>query len=174
LSESQTRVVAVTGAGTGIGRATAVAFAGLGWSVALGGRRVDKLEETADLVKQAGGTPFAHQLDVAVADSVEAFFAATERELGTVTAVINNAGVAQYHLLEEAPPEQIAAEIGIKLSGSLFMARRAIQGMKRADAGGDITFLSSLAASLPWPYQLTYAASSAGVVQAARSWRTAG
>jgi NADP-dependent 3-hydroxy acid dehydrogenase YdfG len=170
-ANGETRVVAISGAGTGIGRITAVKFGELGWDVALGGRRVDKLEETAELVKQAGGRPFVHRLDVADPTSVEEFFTATEGSLGTVTAVINNAGVARYFLLEEAPADEIESEIAIKLCGSLYMARRGIIGMKNAGTTGDILFVTSLVAALPWPYQLVYAAASAGVAQAAQVLR---
>ena len=85
------RVVAISGAGTGIGQATARKFAEQGWQVVVGGRRVDRLSETASLVEASGGACLAHELDVTDAESVERFFAAAEEGFGTVTAVINNA-----------------------------------------------------------------------------------
>jgi NADP-dependent 3-hydroxy acid dehydrogenase YdfG len=62
LDPTRDRIVAVTGAGTGIGQATAVEFGSLGWQVAVGGRRVDKLAETAELVQKAGGNCLPHEL----------------------------------------------------------------------------------------------------------------
>jgi NADP-dependent 3-hydroxy acid dehydrogenase YdfG len=165
------RVVAVTGAGTGIGQAIAAKFGALGWRVAVGGRRVDKLTETAHLVEQAGAACLPHALDVTDGDSVEAFFAAAESELGTVTAVINNAATARYGPLDDFSPAEIAVEIATKLTGSLFMARRGIQAMRRDGFGGDILFVTSLAAATPWPFHLPYAAASAGVEQAVRTLR---
>lgn len=165
------RVVAVTGAGTGIGQAIAAKFGALGWHVAVGGRRVDKLAETAQLVEQSGGSCLAHALDVTDGDSVEAFFAAVESELGTVTGVINNAATARYGPLDDFSPAEIAVEIATKLTGSLFMARRGIQAMRRDVIGGDILFVTSLAAATPWPFHLPYAAASAGVEQAVRTLR---
>jgi NAD(P)-dependent dehydrogenase (short-subunit alcohol dehydrogenase family) len=163
--------VAITGAGTGIGRAIAVKFGTLGWRVATGGRRVDKLAETARLVDAAGGTPLAHELDVTDPDSVERFFTDVESELGTATAVINNAAMARYGLLDDFSPAEIAAEIATKLTGSLLMARRGIQAMRRDGRGGDILFMTSLAAATPWPLHLPYASASAGVEHAARTLR---
>ena len=66
-------VAIVTGASTGIGRAIAVALGGLGWRVALGARRTDKLDETATLVIEAGGEAFPRLLDVTDATSVDTF-----------------------------------------------------------------------------------------------------
>ena len=165
------RVVAVTGAGTGIGQAIAAKFAALGWRVAVGGRRVDKLSETAALVDQAGGVGLPHELDVTDADSVERFFTDVEAKFGVVTAVINNAATARYGPLDDFSPAEIALEIATKLTGSLFMARRGIQAMRRNGAGGDILFMTSLAAATPWPLHLPYAAASAGVEHAVRTLR---
>src|SRR3954452_17373437 len=165
------RVVAVTGGGTGIGQAIAAAFAALGWRVVVGGRRADKLAETAALVEQAGGACLAHPLDVTDGDSVEAFFDAAESRFGTVTAVINNAATARYGPLDDFSPAEIAAEIATKLTGSLFMARRGIEAMRHDGRGGDLLFITSLAAATPWPLHLPYAAASAGVEHAVRTLR---
>jgi NAD(P)-dependent dehydrogenase (short-subunit alcohol dehydrogenase family) len=167
----QHRVVAVTGAGTGIGQAIATRFGSLGWRVVVGGRRTDKLDETVGLVEQAGGQCLAHALDVTDGDSVEAFFVAAESTFGTVTAVVNNAATARYGPLDDFSPDEIAVEIATKLTGALLMARRGIQAMRRDDVGGDILFMASLAAAVPWPFHLPYAAANAGVEQAARTLR---
>jgi NADP-dependent 3-hydroxy acid dehydrogenase YdfG len=170
-STQHDRVVAVTGAGTGIGQAIATKFGGLGWRVVVGGRRTDKLAETAGLVERAGGQCLAHELDVTDGDSVEAFFAAGETTFGTVTAVVNNAATARYGPLDDFSPAEIAVEVATKLTGALLMARRGIQAMRREGAGGDILFMASLAAAVPWPFHLPYAAANAGVEQAARTLR---
>lgn len=171
LDAKSARVVAVTGAGTGIGQAIAVKFGALGWRVAVGGRRVDKLAETAQLVENAAGACLPHELDVTDGDSVERFFGDVEAEFGTVTAVINNAATARYGPLDDFSPAEIAAEIATKLTGSLFMARRGIQAMRQDGRGGDILFVTSLAAATPWPFHLPYAAASAGVEHAVRTLR---
>lgn len=165
------RVAVVSGAGTGIGQAIAAKFAGLGWKVAIGGRRVERLSETAELVAEAGGQSFAHHLDVTDGDSVDRFFALAEEELGPVDVVINNAATARYGPLDDFSPAEIAVEIATKLTGALLMARRGIQSMKRTGAGGDILFVASLAAVHPWPFHLPYASANAGVEHAARTLR---
>ena len=165
------RVVAISGAGTGIGQATARKFAEQGWQVVVGGRRVDRLSETASLVEASGGACLAHELDVTDAESVERFFAAAEEGFGTVTAVINNAATARYGPMDDFSPEEIEVEIATKLIGALYMARRGIQALRRDGGGGDILFVTSLAAVQPWPFHLPYAAANAGVEQAARTLR---
>ena len=164
------RVAVISGAGTGIGQAIAAKFGSHGWRVAVGGRRVELLAETVDLVEAAGGTGLAHRLDVTDAASVADFFAATEAAFGPVSVVINNAATARYGPLDDFSPEEIEAEVATKLLGSLYMARAGIRSM-RPHARGDILFITSLAAVQPWPFHLPYAAANAGVEQAVRSLR---
>ena len=168
---SPRRVVAISGAGTGIGQVAAAKFAGLGWRVAIGGRRVERLTETKSMIDGAGGTCFAHELDVSDGDSVDRFFEATEAGLGTVTAVVNNAATARYGPLDDFSPDDIAIEVATKLTGSLLMSARGIRGMRRAGVGGDIIFVTSAAAVWPWVEHLPYAAANAGVEHAARILR---
>lgn len=170
-SLSHAGIAAVSGAGTGIGRIVAQKLAARGWRVAVGGRRVERLAETASLVEDAGGVCFAHELDVADAGSVDRFFAAAEARLGTVTAVVNNAATARYGPLDEFSPEEIHREIAVKLIGGLYMARRGIQAMRAGGVGGDILFVTSSAGAQPWPCHLPYAAANAGAEHAARTLR---
>lgn len=171
MTAERGRVVAISGAGTGIGQVTAQKFAELGWAVVIGGRRIELLEETAVSIEHAGGRCVAHRLDVTDAQSVEEFFAHAEDALGTVTAVINNAATARYGPMDEFSPEEIEVEIATKLIGSLYMARRGIQGMRAGASGGDILFVTSSAGAQPWPFHLPYAAANAGVEHAARTLR---
>ena len=83
----------VSGASSGIGRATAAALGELGWAVAIGARRLDRLEEAGGEVEAAGGTPFAYRLDVTDPASVDEFFAAAEDALGPIEVLVNNAGM---------------------------------------------------------------------------------
>jgi NADP-dependent 3-hydroxy acid dehydrogenase YdfG len=82
------RVALVTGASGGIGRSIAVAFGGLGWTVGLGARRMDALEETAKLVEDAGGRAIAQALDLTDTASIDACCGA----LGSIDVLVNNAG----------------------------------------------------------------------------------
>jgi NADP-dependent 3-hydroxy acid dehydrogenase YdfG len=165
------RVVAISGAGTGIGQVAAVKFAALGWRVAIGGRRVERLAETKALIDDADGTCVALELDVTDGGSVDRFFAAAEAELDTVTAIVNNAATARYGSLDDFSFEDIALEVSTKLTGGLFMAARGIRGMRRAGVGGDIVFVTSAAGVLPWVEHLPYAAANAGAEHAARILR---
>lgn len=168
---TQRRVVAISGAGTGIGQVAAVRFATEGWLVAIGGRRVDRLMETKSMIEDGGGRCFAHHLDVSDGRSVSEFFAAAQEEAGTVTAIINNAATARYGPLHEFSPEDITVEVATKLTGALLMAARGIRGMLDAGLGGDIVFVTSAAAVWPWVEHLPYAASNAGAEHAARILR---
>ena len=168
---SPRRVVAISGAGTGIGQVAAVRFAALNWLVAIGGRRVDRLEETKAQIEDASGTCIAKELDVADGGSVDRFFDTVESEFGAVTAVINNAATARYGPLQDFSPEDIGLEVSTKLTGSLLMAARGIRGMRHAGVGGDVIFVTSAAAVWPWVEHLPYAAANAGVEHAARILR---
>jgi NAD(P)-dependent dehydrogenase (short-subunit alcohol dehydrogenase family) len=165
------RTVVVTGASAGIGRGIAVHLGRLGWSVALGARRVDALQKVAGEIDEAGGNGFAHRLDVGSAESVEEFFAAVATELGPVSAVVNNAAAARYGPFWTFTPEEIKQEIDTKLVGSLLVARAGILAMQRSGVQGDILFMTSLAAQTPWPHHLPYAAANAGVEHAVRTMK---
>jgi NAD(P)-dependent dehydrogenase (short-subunit alcohol dehydrogenase family) len=160
---SKGRTAIITGAGSGIGCATAVELGRLGWSVALGGRRVERLEETASLVRDAGGTPFVHVLDVSDADSARTFFAETEAELGPVDVLVNNAATAHPGWLHELPVEQLEREVATNLLGPILMTRLAIISMLARSARGDLVFMTSDATRHPRPRLTTYSATKAGL-----------
>jgi NADP-dependent 3-hydroxy acid dehydrogenase YdfG len=163
----EARTALVTGASSGIGAAIARAFGALGWCVALGARRRDRLAAVADEVRSAGGRAFAHVLDVTRPDSIDAFFEAAEKEQGVADVVVSNAGLGIPKLLHEAQPAELEAEVATNLLGPLWVARRAIPPLL-ARGGGDLVFVSSLNAVLPRTYQAAYTASKAGVEALAR------
>ena len=169
-NDANVRTAVVSGGGTGIGRAIAARLGALGWRVAIGGRRLEPLEETLPIVEQAGGRGFAHALDVTDAASIDRFFEAAEAALGPVDVLINNAGIGRPGPIDEVPPEQIANEIATKVTGSLWMARRAIRSMRPRHTG-DILFMSSASADRPFPFQVTYSAANAAVEHAAKGLR---
>lgn len=156
----------VTGASSGIGAATSVALGRLGWSVAIGARREDRLAQVAKQIEQGGGRAFAHYLDVSEPESIESFYTAAEAELGPVDVLINNAGMSRLYLLQNALVEDLQYEIAVNLLGPILMSRRAVGSMLERGEG-DIVFVTSENAIHPRPYQTGYTASKAGVEAAA-------
>jgi NADP-dependent 3-hydroxy acid dehydrogenase YdfG len=163
------RVALVTGASTGIGRAIAVELGRLGWPVAIGARRRDRLEETADEVRAVGATPFVHELDVTDAASIETMFAACESELGVVDVVVNNAGLSYPGWLHEITADEITREVTTNLIGAMLVTRRAVAALRDAERSGDIVFISSDAVRNARPRQAIYSGTKAGLEQFARS-----
>ncbi len=160
---TEPRTAIVTGASSGIGRAIAGAFGALGWRVALGARRIERLDETGAEVRDAGGEPFTHYLDVADPSSIAAFFAAAEGALGGVDVLVNNAGVASPGWLDQIPVEEIEREVATNLLGPILATRLAVASMRARDSGGDVVFITSDATRHPRPRMATYTATKGGV-----------
>jgi NAD(P)-dependent dehydrogenase (short-subunit alcohol dehydrogenase family) len=157
----------VTGASSGIGAATAVELGRLGWQVAIGARRAERLREVAGRVEAAGGRAFAHVLDVSDEGSIDAFYSAAERALGIVDVLVNNAGMSILNLLQNAKPEDLRYEVDVNLLGPMLLCRRAIPSMLERRRG-DLVFVSSENAVRPRPYQAAYTAAKSGLEGLAR------
>jgi NADP-dependent 3-hydroxy acid dehydrogenase YdfG len=164
------RTVLVTGASSGIGAAIARTFGRLGWAVAIGARRTDRLQEVAQAIERAGGRVFAHGLDVTQAESIDAFFSAAEAVLGPMDAVVNNAGISVPGSLHELAVADIQREVATNLLGPMLVVRRALPGML-ARRHGDLVFVSSMNVVAPRPLQLGYTATKAGVEGMAHTLR---
>ncbi|MGH9033514.1 MAG: SDR family NAD(P)-dependent oxidoreductase [Acidimicrobiia bacterium] len=163
------RMAIVTGASAGIGRAIAPALGALGWAVAVGARRVDRLEEAAAEIDAAGGEAFARHLDVTDASSIDAFVDAAEGALGPVDVLVNNAGMAVPGELHRARVDDLRHEVATNLLGPMLMSRRAIASMVDRGTGGDLVFISSDATRNARPRMATYSATKAGVELLSRS-----
>lgn len=163
------RVAAISGATSGIGLATARRLAESGWSVALGGRRKDRLAHEVAAIESAGGKAIGVELDVRWSGSIEAFFERVAGAFGRLDAVINCAAHARPRSLVEMSAEEIDSEIATGLTGALLFSREGLLRMMSAKSRGDVVFVSSTTAVLPWPKHTPYGAAKAGMEQASRS-----
>ena len=154
-----TKVGIVTGAGSGVGRATAHALIDDGWSVVLAGRRLDALEETASL-SSAPERALAVSTDVSDPGSVAALFAKTVETLGHLDLLFNNAGKnAPGILLEDLSYEQWKSVVDVNLTGSFLCLQAAFRTMKAQDPmGGRIINNGSISAHTPRPDSIPYTA----------------
>ncbi len=152
------RVAIVTGAGSGIGRAVALALGEAGWRVVLAGRRRDALDGTALL---GGDAMLAIPCDVTDAASVDALFDAAADRFGRVDLLFNNAGVSAPPVpLDELAVEAIRSLLDINVLGSFLCARAAMRAMKRqTPQGGRIINNGSISADRPRPNSAPYTAS---------------
>jgi NADP-dependent 3-hydroxy acid dehydrogenase YdfG len=166
MSTIAPRTALITGASSGIGASLARQLGELGWSVGLGARRTERLDQVAAEVEAAGGRAFAHALDVVDTDSIDAFLSAAADALGPPDAVVSNAGSSRPSLHHEYSDDQIRRELEVNLLGPMFLARRVCPGL--AERGGDLLLVSSLNAVLPRTFQSGYTAAKAGLEAFAR------
>jgi NAD(P)-dependent dehydrogenase (short-subunit alcohol dehydrogenase family) len=162
-SDASLRVAVVTGASAGIGRAIAVALAELGWTVAIGARRVALMEETAKLVADAGGTALVHALDVTDSDSIDAFCEYVNAEAGTIDVLVNNAGTALPGAIHEMTDDDYRSIVDTNLLGPMLLCRRIVGRLRAERSPGDIVFISSDAVQQKRPSLAAYLSTKAGL-----------
>ncbi|MBR8252800.1 SDR family oxidoreductase [Burkholderia ambifaria] len=165
------KIAAVTGAGTGIGHAAAVALARAGFGVALLGRRIEPLLATKEIIEQAGGLAAAIPTDVADEASVDESFTRIEREFGHLDVLFNNAGRnAGAVPLDDYSLEFWNDVVATNLTGVFLCARAAWRQMKRqTPQGGRIINNGSISAHAPRPNTIAYTATKHAVLGITRS-----
>jgi NAD(P)-dependent dehydrogenase (short-subunit alcohol dehydrogenase family) len=148
------RTALITGAGSGIGRATALALASAGWDLALVGRRREALEETATQAGRGHVIPG----DVSKADEVERIFAEAIAKLGRLDLLFNNAGRgSRPATIDDMPLADWQAVLDVNLSGAVYCARAAFAQMRKQDPqGGRIINNGSISAHSPRPGSTPY------------------
>ena len=148
------KVALVTGAGSGVGRAVAVALARVGYRVVLAGRRREALEATAELA----GAALAMPTDVTDPETVDALFAGIERTHGRLDLLFNNAGTFSPPVpLDELSVAQWRAVVDVNLTGSFLCLQGAFRLMKRQQPrGGRIINNGSISAHAPRPNSAPY------------------
>jgi NAD(P)-dependent dehydrogenase (short-subunit alcohol dehydrogenase family) len=155
---SSGKFAVVTGAGTGIGRAVALAFLRDGYGVALAGRRKDRLDQTAK-DSGAGERVLVVPTDVADQESVRALFAKTKEEFGRLDVLFNNAGIGTPGsiMLEDLTLEQWQAVVNTNLTGMFLCTQEAFKIMKsQSPRGGRIINNGSISAHAPRPNSAPY------------------
>jgi 3-oxoacyl-[acyl-carrier protein] reductase len=156
-------VALVTGAGSGIGRAAALALGDAGFAIGLIGRSEGRLQETRALAEARGVRAVVAPADVTDEAAVRAAVAAMEAELGVVTALVNNAGsMRAIGPLWSVRPEDWWTDVRSSLGGVYTCSRVVVPGMIAAGEGRIVNVVS-YAAVRPAPYETAYAAAKAGV-----------
>ena len=162
---SHDKVAVVTGAGTGIGRAAALAFLNDGYRVALAGRRSELLLETTKLAGTTAKQALVVPTDVTKPDAVDALFAEVRQGFGRVDVLFNNAGGnAPGVPFEELSYEQWQAVVDVNLTGMFLCAQAAFRMMKeQSPHGGRIINNGSISAHAPRPSSAPYTSTKHGV-----------
>src|SRR5437870_12036258 len=156
----------VTGAATGIGRATALAFARDGYAVALVGRRAAPLEQLAAQLRESGGDAIASPADVASPEELAAAIDATVERFGGIDALVNNAGVGDSGPLLEESLERWEETLRINLTGAFLTTQLALPHL--IERGGSVVNVASVNGVLAGPGWTSYCVSKAGLVMLAK------
>lgn len=163
------RVALVTGAGRGIGRATALRCAAEGAAVALAGRSVDELEEVAGLVTAAGGRALVVLMDVQREDSVVAGVARITAALGDVDVLVCNSGVAGPTApLWEVTPEEWDATHAVNVRGVFLSCRAVLPSMVRRGTGA-VVVIGSMSGKRPMAHRTPYTSSKTALIGLVRT-----
>ena len=151
------KVAIVTGASSGIGFATALKLAKAGAKVAIGARRVDKLEELAKTITAAGGQVFYQKLDVTQRSECENFAKAVLDKWGSIDILVNNAGLMPLSFFKSLKVDEWDRMVDVNIKGVLYCTGSVISHMKEKKSG-HIVNLSSVAGRIVFPAGSVYCA----------------
>lgn len=158
----------ITGAGRGIGRATALAFAKEGINLGLLGRSIENLEAVASELQSYGVKVSLATADVSNMESVNAAVEKIRGELGPIEILVNNAGISKFGKFLEVDPEDWAKIIQVNVMGVYYVTRAVLPDMIEKNAG-DIINISSTAGQKGAPVTSAYSASKAAVIALSES-----
>ncbi len=152
------KIALVTGAGTGVGRAVALALANAGYSLVLAGRRKEMLDKVAGEINAIGAQALAVPTDVSKRDSILALFATVKSTFGRLDLLFNNAGIGAPAVpLEDLPFETWQNVVATNLTGMFLCTQEAIKIMKdQSPRGGRIINNGSISAHTPRPFSVAY------------------
>jgi len=157
-------MVIITGAGIGIGKAAAKAFATDGWHVIITDILKDEGLETQNEIIKAGGSAEFHYLDVTDTQEVNKIVQSIEAKRGPFKAAIANAGIAHKVMLEDMTDEKWSHTLDIDLTGEFRLARAVAPGMKNAGEGAIVCVSSVMGTTYGWHNHIQYNAAKSGVV----------
>lgn len=156
------KVALVTGGGTGIGRALALAFAREGAKVAVAGRRAEKLEETLREMEAHGSEGLAVRCDVANARDAERAVQETANRFGMMNVLVNSAGVLHVSTIEAMSEDEWDRLMAINLKGPFLMCRAALRAFRKV-GGGTIVNIGSVLGLIGMKDRAAYCASKGGL-----------
>ena len=157
------KTVLITGGGSGIGRATALAFASEGAAVAVAGRRREPLDQTVRLIKDAGGRASAVTADVSSPTDAARLVAATADRHGGLHIAFNNAGIIEAGPLADMNQAAWDRQVAVNLTGVFLAMKHEITHMRASGGGVIINTASNLGAHMRLPFLGAYAATKAAV-----------
>ena len=171
------RVVIVTGASRGIGRALAVGFAEAGAAVVCAARTLDACDEVAAEIRDGGGDAIAVRFDIADRDAHRALLEATHQRYGRLDVLVNNAGALKPHVTVKVTEAELDRLYEVNLKGPLFLSVAALDALA-ADGGGAIVNIGALCATQPMEGIGAYCAIKAAFgnwsITMAREWASRG
>jgi 3-oxoacyl-[acyl-carrier protein] reductase len=163
------RVALVTGASSGLGQQFALALADNGAAVALVARRVDRISELQKTIEAKGGRAIAIEADVTDRAAMTRAYDAAENAFGTVTILVNNAGIAHSGRAIDMPPEEWRKILATDLDAVFFWAQEAARRMLTAKKPGAIVNIASVLGLAVAKGSVAYATAKAGVVQVTKA-----
>jgi NAD(P)-dependent dehydrogenase (short-subunit alcohol dehydrogenase family) len=171
MARPMEKIALITGAGSGIGKACALALADAGWALALCGRRLERVAAVAEEATAKGVAALALQADVGDPAAVEALFGQVEARFGRLDLLFNNAGTgAPPKPLEDLTVEEWRRVVDTNLSGPFLCTQGAFRLMKRQDPrGGRIINNGSISAHAPRPNSAPYTATKHAITGLTRS-----
>ncbi|HEX3954284.1 MAG TPA: SDR family oxidoreductase [Stellaceae bacterium] len=154
---SNGKVALVTGGGSGIGKASAIALAREGFAVVVAGRRPERLNEVVDEVERFQGKALGVPTDVTDEKSIEALFAETKAKFGRLDVLFNNAGFGAAAPIEDLEVAKWRTVVDTILTGSFICTQQAFRMMKeQTPMGGRIINNGSISAHAPRPFSVAY------------------
>jgi clavulanate-9-aldehyde reducatase len=162
MADLSGRVIAITGASSGIGEATALACARAGAAVALAARRTDRVEALAQTIEAAGGKALAVTADVGEEDQARAFLGAARDRFGRLDGLVANAGVMLLGPIDGAPTDEWRRMVHVNVMGVLYCTHSALP-LLREQGGGDVVIVSSVGGRVVGRWSGVYSLTKFGV-----------